>query len=220
MKATPIVSNPDPRPVRVIIPARGRSTRIPKKNLQEIVPGKSLLQWCIELYHRYLPEATIVVATEDHETSKLALSLGCELHGRVLEDITDERSGWGVVQDMVDCYPNDQILCVQCTSPFTFRSEVLGALAQPKPYVHSAYIGQMMLQSCVGTRTQNTAEQMLLLGNFYIVRQQFTDIKIWADRQYAYPMSWLSAIDIDEPNDLDHVRQIATVVTQDFLYNN
>lgn len=204
-------------PNRILIPARGGSTRIKKKNLQEIVPGKSLLQWSIELYQRFLPGVPIHVATECHETSKLAVRLGCLLHGRVLEDIQDIRSGWCILQDFMDCYPGDTVLGVQCTSPFTYRSELLRALANPLPYLYAAYQGTLHTCGDGSAKSQTLPTSTVITGNFYLARQAFPDPVVWRLPQFATPVSWLSGIDINTPDDLEEARKIAKRISHDDL---
>lgn len=206
--------------LRILIPARAGSTRIPRKNLQELIPGKSLLQWCVEFYQRALPGVPIVVATEDHETSKLAISLKCELHGRCLEDIQDTRDGDGIFFDLIDCHPGETILLAQCTSPFTYRSELERALDNPLPYVFSAYQG--VFHQCEdGTKkSQALAPTTVVTGNFVIARPPFPSTKIYRHPAFSSPVSLLSALDINDQADLTEARRLAPAITLDLLLSN
>ena len=203
--------------LRIVIPARAGSTRIHRKNLQEIVPGKSLLQWCIEFYQRCLPGVPIVVATEDHETNKLALSLKCQLHGRCLEDIQDTRDGYGVLSDMIECYPGDTIMMVQCTSPFTFRSEVERAIETPRDYVQSATSLMIFTSEDPVVKTQDKKPTVVFSGNFYIARKSFPDTSVWRSTDNVSFVSWLSSMDIDVQDDLDTARLLAKSITIETL---
>jgi len=206
--------------LRILIPARGGSTRIPHKNLQEIIPGKSLLAWSIELYQRMLPGVPIVVATEDHETSKLAIRHGCELHGRCLEDIQDTRQGDGILADVIDCHPGETILLIQCTSPFTYRSEIEKALASPLPYIYSAYVGPLHQCGDGNTKSQQLPTTTVVTGNFAIARQPFNESQrngIWRHPAFASPISWESSLDINNPADLESARRMARSLTLDVL---
>ena len=206
--------------LRILIPARAGSVRIPRKNLQEIVPGKSLLQWTIELYHRVLPGVPIVVATEDHETSKLAISLHCQVHGRCMEDIQDTRQGDGILSDLIECYPGETIMLVQCTSPFTLRSEIERALANPLPYVYSAHQGKLHTCEDGGARSQDLPPITLVTGNFAIARQPFHDTVIWRHPQFASQVGLSSSLDINTPAALDEARAMAKALTLELLMSH
>ena len=60
-----------------VIPARGGSKRLPRKNLYPLF-GKSLLQWVIEgcLESRYLSYENIYVSSEDSEIQETAAKIG------------------------------------------------------------------------------------------------------------------------------------------------
>lgn len=62
------------------IPARGGSTRVPRKNLAD-VGGRSLLRRAIDCAHE-AGLAPIVVSTEDQEIAGVAAALGAEVHAR------------------------------------------------------------------------------------------------------------------------------------------
>lgn len=205
--------------LRIVIPARGGSTRIPRKNLQWIVPGKSLLQWAVEFYQRALPGVPIVVATEDHETSKLAITLGCQLHGRCIEDIQDTRAGSGILFDMLDCHPGETILLAQCTSPFTLKSELSRALSNSLPYVQSAHIGKLHPIGDAKTKSQNLPTTTVFTGNFIIAREPFP-AGLLCLPQFASHVSLLSAIDINNQSDLDEARHLAEIITHDYLLSH
>ena len=73
-----------------IIPARGGSQRIPRKNLLPFM-GRPMLQWPVEaagicgLFDR------IIVTTDDDEIAAFAEQLGCVVHRRPLCDGTIDR---------------------------------------------------------------------------------------------------------------------------------
>lgn len=206
--------------LRILIPARGGSTRIKQKNLQEIVPGKSLVQWCVELYQAMLPGTPIVVATECHETSKLAIKLGCALHGRRPEDIDDTRPGYGIIQDIQDCYPDDDVMLVHCTSPFTFKSEVIKALDKSYPFIMSGYQDRIYLPSYGHAKTQTYPVTTVFTGNFMIARAPFENNSVFTQEQSLSVVSRVSSHDIDEQLNLDEVRRLASVINHRFLLTN
>lgn len=206
--------------LRILIPARGASTRIKDKNLQELIPGKSLLAWTVELYQRYLPGVPIHVATESHAISKQAVALGCHLHGRILEDITDARDGFGILRDFTECYPAAEVLLVECTTPFTYRSELERALRSPLPWQRSAYCGALHLPADGVTKSQDLPPRHVLTGNFYLQRTPYPHADVWNAREFAAPVCWTSALDINVLEDLETARRLAPVMTHDHLAAN
>lgn len=202
--------------LRILIPVRGNSTRIPQKNLQELVPGKSLLQWSIELYRLFLPGVPIHVATECPQLSKLAVKLGCFLHGRTLADIQDQTGNPDILNDFLECYPDDTVINVQCTSPFTFCSELMAALEKPGRLVYSAYQGTLHTCGDKLAKSQDLPIQTVVTGNFGVVRQPIGGDD-WRQPRFASPVSWLSAVDINTPDDLQQARFLAHRITQQDL---
>ena len=202
--------------LRILIPARGNSTRILQKNLQELVPGKSLLQWSIELYQLFLPGVPIHVATECPQISKLAVRLGCLLHGRTLDDIQDKQNDPTILNDFLACYPGETVIHAQCTSPFTFYSELMLALQHPTQLVYSAYQGTLHTLNTGEAKSQALPCSTVITGNFWITRGVTADV---ACRQLsqASPVSWLSAIDVNTPDDLRQVRFLAKRISQQDL---
>lgn len=68
------------KPGRVLglIPAKGGSLRVARKNLREL-GGKPLLQWTIDAALTSEPLDRVVVSTEDEEAAQLARSCGAEV---------------------------------------------------------------------------------------------------------------------------------------------
>lgn len=62
-------------PVLAIIPARGGSKRLPKKNLQEIIKGKSLLAYAIEKLGKTKYVDEIVVSTDSEDITSHVFGL-------------------------------------------------------------------------------------------------------------------------------------------------
>lgn len=64
-----------------IIPARGGSVRIPRKNIRDFM-GKPMMQWPIEAAKASGLFDKIIVSTDDQEIAALTWKLDCELHMR------------------------------------------------------------------------------------------------------------------------------------------
>lgn len=74
-------SLPPPERVEIIIPARGRSSRLHKKNIQPLC-GKPLLVHAIETAGRWKRSTDIYVNSEDEEILAMAQRHGAEAHRR------------------------------------------------------------------------------------------------------------------------------------------
>ncbi len=101
-----------------LIPARGGSKGIPKKNTKNLL-GKPLIAWTIEKAKQAKCIDTVVVSTEDRETARLAKTLGAEVpFMRPAELATDETPGIAPVLHALEQLPEfEWVLLLQPTSP-------------------------------------------------------------------------------------------------------
>ena len=74
-----------------IIPARGGSKRIPRKNLREF-HGKPIIQWVLETLREVQIFDRIIVSTEDQEISSLVKELGFEVPFQRPNELSDDFS--------------------------------------------------------------------------------------------------------------------------------
>lgn len=92
-----------------IIPARGGSVRIPRKNVRDFM-GKPMMQWPIEAAKASCRFDKIIVSTDDQEIAALSWKLDCELHMRQPDDGsmgTQELAGL-----ILDAWPDADEACV------------------------------------------------------------------------------------------------------------
>jgi N-acylneuraminate cytidylyltransferase len=68
-----------------IVPARGGSTRIPRKNVREF-RGQPMMLWPIATAMASMLFDDVVVSTDDVEIARIARSAGCSLHWRAHDD--------------------------------------------------------------------------------------------------------------------------------------
>jgi CMP-N-acetylneuraminic acid synthetase len=107
--------------ILAVIPARGGSKGLPKKNLRELA-GAPLLQWTIEAAQESAQLDRIVVSTEDAEISRFAHSMACEVLDRPASLATDDATTVDVLQHAVQEIPEaDVVVLLQPTSPIRFR---------------------------------------------------------------------------------------------------
>lgn len=103
-----------------LIPARGGSRRVPRKNLRPLA-GKPLLQWTLEAAGESKLLDRFVVSTEDAEIGDFTAAWGAEILGRPHELATDGATTAAVLQDAVQRLSPDIVVLLQPTSPIRFR---------------------------------------------------------------------------------------------------
>jgi CMP-N-acetylneuraminic acid synthetase len=112
-----------------LIPARGGSKGIPRKNLS-VVGGKTLLARTLEVAEASTAVTKIVVSTDDEEIAAAARLYGENIpHMRPVELATDDAAMLPVIQDVVASldeggYRADVIVLLQPTSPLRTASHV------------------------------------------------------------------------------------------------
>ncbi|MCT1458277.1 acylneuraminate cytidylyltransferase family protein [Aestuariimicrobium sp. p3-SID1156] len=103
-----------------VIPARGGSKGIPRKNLLEIA-GKPLIAWTIESALEVL-NLRVIVSTEDDEIAEVATLYGAEVIKRPVELAQDATATEPVVRHVIDTLTQqaerpDTVMLLQATSP-------------------------------------------------------------------------------------------------------
>jgi CMP-N,N'-diacetyllegionaminic acid synthase len=100
-----------------LVPARGGSKGIPRKNLAPLA-GKPLLTWTLEAADAARSLDRVVVSTDDEEIAELARQLGAEVLGRPPELAADGTPMLDVVRHALGELGSVEVLVVlQPTSP-------------------------------------------------------------------------------------------------------
>jgi len=99
-----------------VIPARGGSKGIKKKNIRPIA-GKPLIAWTIEAARESKLLDRIVVSTEDAEIAHVAREWGVEVIDRPAALATDTATTLSALQDLLSKVEADTVVLLQCTSP-------------------------------------------------------------------------------------------------------
>ena len=100
-----------------IIPARGGSKRLPRKNVLELA-GKPLIAWSIEagLESQYLDK--VIVTSDDDEILKIAKQFGSEIIKRPVELANDTATSFDAIKHTIEnLEAYDYIILLQPTSP-------------------------------------------------------------------------------------------------------
>lgn len=93
-----------------IVPAKGHSDAVPRKNLQDL--GGMPLFWH-SVRHARAEGVEPVVSTDDREIKRYALDRGC----RVVDEIVDDSSMIHCVRQVMDAVDADRYAILQPTSP-------------------------------------------------------------------------------------------------------
>lgn len=99
-----------------VIPARGGSKGIPRKNIK-MIAGKPLIAWTIEAALKSKLMGRCVVSTEDAEIAAVSRKYGAEMLERPKSLATDTATTLSVLQQVLTQIPADAIVILQPTSP-------------------------------------------------------------------------------------------------------
>ncbi len=112
-----------------IIPARGGSKRIPRKNVK-LFCGKPMIAWSIDAAHASGLFDHIVVSTDDIEISEVAKAYGAEVPFMRPAALSDDHTGTSpVVAHAIEWYRAqgsmpDPVCCIYATAPFVSTADL------------------------------------------------------------------------------------------------
>lgn len=104
-----------------VIPARGGSRRIPRKNIKPF-HGKPIIAYSIEAAKRSGVFGKVIVSTEDREIKEIAVKYGAEIHHRALSQCEDNVGTQEVTRAVIEELVEDGIAvqfacCIYATAP-------------------------------------------------------------------------------------------------------
>lgn len=118
-----------------VIPARGGSKRIPRKNIRDFC-GKPMLAWSIDAALDSGCIDRVIVSTDDQEIAELARSCGAEVPFMRPASLADDYAGTTVVvQHAVQWLLEhgsqvDEVCCLYATAPFVTGEDLRRGLEQ------------------------------------------------------------------------------------------
>jgi pseudaminic acid cytidylyltransferase len=118
---SPLISMKYPRRIAVI-PARGGSKRIPRKNIREFC-GKPIIAWSIEAARASALFDKVVVSTDDAQIAEVAASYGAAAPFVRPPELSDDHAGTTEViahatrWAMERSWPVDAVCCIYATAP-------------------------------------------------------------------------------------------------------
>ncbi|KJK09791.1 pseudaminic acid cytidylyltransferase [Pseudomonas tussilaginis] len=160
-----------------IIPARGGSKRIPRKNIK-FFAGRPMIEWSIDLALRTGIFDRVVVSTDDDEIAETAISAGAEVPFRRPLDLADDHATTvpviaHAITELEKVTGNTVTLacCIYPCSPFTTCDDIVNALhlmdvsGAPFAYPITEFahpIQRAMLRSAEGKMTFMNKEAELM----------------------------------------------------------
>jgi N-acylneuraminate cytidylyltransferase len=112
-----------------IIPARGGSKRIPRKNIKTFC-GKPMIAWSIEAAKKANLFDRIIVSTDDEEIADVANRWGAEVPFMRPEELSNDFAGTTEVIAHATKWAQDQgwpleaVCCIYATAPFVLASDI------------------------------------------------------------------------------------------------
>ena len=116
-----------------VIPARGGSKRIPRKNIK-LFCGKPMLAWPIEAALQSGAFDQVIVSTDDPEIAEVALQHGATVPFMRPEYLSDDYTGTiPVIQHAIEWFNTaghavDLVCCLYATAPFVMAEDILRGL--------------------------------------------------------------------------------------------
>ena len=104
--------------VLVVIPARGGSVRVPRKNVK-LLNGKPLIAYAIDAAKKSKFKPRIVVSTDDEEIKNVALEYGAEVPFKRPDDISEDVPTEDVILhalnwlESFESYKPDVVVCLE-----------------------------------------------------------------------------------------------------------
>lgn len=211
--------------VTALIPARGGSKRLPRKNVK-LLGDKPLIAWSIEAAKASKYIDRVIVSTDDEEIKQVSEQYGAQVPFLRPEHLSnDHASSFDVIKHAI-CFlqldhSNELIVLLQPTSPLRLVSEVDSALefflAQNAKGVvsvskteHSPMwsnilpengcMSDFMRPEVQGKRSQDLPQFFRLNGSIYIYEtlSLLKQAKIFFDESvYGFETSLETAVDID-----------------------
>lgn len=210
-----------------IIPARGGSKGIPRKNIK-LLNGKPLIYYSIEASNSCNFISKTFVSTEDDEISEISKKLGSQVIKRPLNLANDKSSSIDVIFHVLD-YLEDKnslpeiFVLLQPTSPLRtskditnaielFKSNECDSLVSVSELNHQSllnfslnegYLVQNTEKEFFNSRRQDLPTYYVLNGAIYITTPDFIrkNKSFYGDRTIPYLMPKERSIDLDTPLD-------------------
>jgi len=205
--------------IKIIIPARGGSKRIPKKNLVDL-NGKPLLYYTMNTCKNITDD--IWVSTDDADIKEFAESMNVNVIERPARLATDESKTEDVVEHFLEEIDTDLFCVVQPTSPLLSFTSILNGVELMEEYDSVISVCKDVnyywdltgkpVNFKLGNRKRTQEHQAWFKENgaFYMTtKHNFLKSNILQNGNVGFvEMSARESIDIDNKYDLEIVRRM------------
>ncbi len=211
-----------------VIPARGGSKRIPKKNIKNFC-GKPIIAWSIQTAKESKCFDKIIVSTDDDQIANLAQKYGAEVPFMRPKELADDYTAtvpvishaieWQIANDLKPMY----VCCIYPTAPFIKTTDLqrglrilkksnsdyaFSATDYPYPIQRSFRISknntlEMFYPEHYNSRSQDLEEAFHDAGQFYwgLTDAWLDDRPIFSEKSSPILISRKRVQDIDTPED-------------------
>ncbi len=216
--------------VLMVIPARGGSKRIPRKNIKSFA-GKPMLQWSVEAAHKAQCFNHVIVSTDDDEIAEIARTAGAQVPFMRPAELADDYTPTiPVIRHAIEAYERehgrvDYVCCLYATAPFVDAADLAASFAElshakePLDFVVSGTefsfpiqralhineqgLVEMFMPEHANTRSQDLPKAWHDAGQFYWGKRQawFEQDSFFNARTRLFPLPTFRVQDIDTPDD-------------------
>ena len=212
-----------------ILPVRGGSKGLLRKNALEVMDGVSLLEWSIRESQKSRLKDALLVSTEDAELADIATRCGVDLAHRPAELAQDDTTTAAVVAHVLQEREPDAITILQVTSPLRRAEDIDGALdlfeggdydslvsgcAYDGPHPAKLYVADGDAITSVAPEYETARRQDLPAlyrrnGAIFMVKAAYFKQtgKLWGGHTAMLKMPVERSVDVDSRDDLDAARE-------------
>lgn len=183
-----------------VIPARGGSKRIARKNIK-IFCGKPMIAWSIEAAKASLVFDRVIVSTDDPEIADVAKLWGAEVPFMRPAELSDDHTGTTAVIAHATRWLKDHgakpsaVCCIYATAPFVQAGDIKTALAKLEDgawqYVFSATTFEYPIFRAI--EQQADGKLRMFFPEYFLSRSQDLPEAIHDAGQFYWglPQAWL-----------------------------
>lgn len=225
-----------------VIPARGGSKRLPRKNILDF-HGKPMLAWSVEAALQSCQFDQVLVSTDDPEIAEIARSFGAAvpfLRNSAQDDmassseatlaaLSQAEAHWGirfdvVTQLMANCPLRDAGEIRSAVEAFASREALSQISCFRFGWMNPWWAAKLDAQGTPDylfpkarlERSQDLPSLYCPSGAIWIARAQSlkTEKTFYAPGHTFYPLNWISAMDIDDAEDMEMAKACFLVKQQ------